>query len=260
MSSAITEEQIRHVFDLFDADGSGFVDAEELGMALQAVGVGSLPKEEVDAAIVEYCSEGTVHIEYPQFKKIVWSKSNARNSIEEVNAAFQLFSSNQETITVEDFMKVAADVGEFLGSDGQRRENQMRRLIEEVVREAQSIGGGVSGGISMMQWRRMMREAVTDKRHRQHDESAYSIHSRAKIAKKGPFGVKVEAGKTYYWCSCGLSKTQPFCDGSHTAHNAANETSFQPVKFVADETRTVWFCGCKQTKAPPYCDGTHTSL
>jgi CDGSH-type Zn-finger protein len=74
------------------------------------------------------------------------------------------------------------------------------------------------------------------------------------IAQKGPFGVPVEAGKTYWWCACGRSQRQPFCDGSHKSG------PFVPREFVATETGTLWFCGCKNTKGPPLCDGTHNSL
>jgi len=76
----------------------------------------------------------------------------------------------------------------------------------------------------------------------------------AKIAQKAPYAVDVEKGKTYHWCSCGLSKKQPFCDGSHKG------TSFTPVAFTADETKQVFLCGCKRTKNPPFCDGSHTKI
>lgn len=66
-----------------------------------------------------------------------------------------------------------------------------------------------------------------------------------------PFPVEVESGKSYFWCSCGQSKSQPFCDGSHKG------TDFTPVKFDATESKKVYFCGCKQTKASPLCDGSH---
>lgn len=66
-----------------------------------------------------------------------------------------------------------------------------------------------------------------------------------------PYGVDVESGKNYYWCSCGLSKNQPFCDGSHKG------SGFSPVKYQADKTGKVYFCGCKQTKSVPLCDGSH---
>ncbi len=66
-----------------------------------------------------------------------------------------------------------------------------------------------------------------------------------------PFAIEVEIGTTYYWCSCGKSKTQPFCDGSHKG------SSFSPVKYIAEESKKVYFCGCKQTRTPPLCDGSH---
>lgn len=75
--------------------------------------------------------------------------------------------------------------------------------------------------------------------------------SDANRASDTPFPVEVEAGKRYYWCACGLSKDQPFCDGSHSS------TDIQPVEYIADETKTVYFCGCKQTATPPFCDGSH---
>ena len=67
-----------------------------------------------------------------------------------------------------------------------------------------------------------------------------------------PCPITVEAGKDYWWCSCGLSKSQPFCDGSH---KAAGE--FNPVKYTATDNTTVYFCGCKCSGKAPLCDGTH---
>lgn len=74
------------------------------------------------------------------------------------------------------------------------------------------------------------------------------------IAAKHPFSVAVEQGKDYYWCACGRSKSQPFCDGSHKG------TEFIPLKYTASASTTLYFCGCKHTKTPPLCDGTHKSL
>jgi CDGSH-type Zn-finger protein len=74
------------------------------------------------------------------------------------------------------------------------------------------------------------------------------------IAQKFPYGVVVEAGKSYWWCACGKSKAQPFCDGSHSC------SEFSPKEYKATESKTVYFCGCKQAKDGVLCDGTHKSL
>jgi CDGSH iron-sulfur domain-containing protein 3 len=74
------------------------------------------------------------------------------------------------------------------------------------------------------------------------------------VAQKGPFAADVQAGRVYWWCACGRSQRQPFCDGSH------KDTAFQPVEYRASETGTVWFCGCKRTGSKPLCDGTHNGL
>jgi CDGSH-type Zn-finger protein len=66
-----------------------------------------------------------------------------------------------------------------------------------------------------------------------------------------PFEVQVEEGRDYWWCACGLSQRQPFCDGSHKT------TDITPVKFTAKRTGPVWFCGCKATGRAPLCDGSH---
>jgi CDGSH-type Zn-finger protein len=74
------------------------------------------------------------------------------------------------------------------------------------------------------------------------------------ITQKSPYPVEVEASKIYYWCACGRSAAQPFCDGSHKG------TDFTPVKFAATESKTVYFCGCKHSANKPFCDGSHAKL
>ncbi|HCX34806.1 MAG TPA: glutamate synthase [Rhodocyclaceae bacterium] len=74
------------------------------------------------------------------------------------------------------------------------------------------------------------------------------------VAQKAPYGVEVEAGKSYWWCACGKSRTQPFCDGSHKGG------PFMPVEYKAAKSEKVWFCGCKHSAARPLCDGSHKKL
>jgi CDGSH-type Zn-finger protein len=74
------------------------------------------------------------------------------------------------------------------------------------------------------------------------------------VAQKSPYAVELAPGE-YWWCACGLSKRQPFCDGSH---KAAGE--FSPVKFSVTEPQKVWLCGCKRAGSRPFCDGSHKKL
>lgn len=75
--------------------------------------------------------------------------------------------------------------------------------------------------------------------------------TKAERASDIPYAVEVEAGKNYFWCSCGKSDKQPFCDGSHKG------SEFTPVKYTAEDSKKVFFCGCKSTKNQPLCDGSH---
>jgi len=67
----------------------------------------------------------------------------------------------------------------------------------------------------------------------------------------GPYCVELEQGKTYFWCRCGRSKRQPFCDGSH------HGSGMEPVRFDAERSEAAWLCGCKRSAAAPMCDGSH---
>ena len=78
--------------------------------------------------------------------------------------------------------------------------------------------------------------------------------SQPVIAQKSSIRVSVEAGKTYYWCSCGKSATQPFCNGAHKG------SEFSPTPYTAEKDGPVHFCGCKHGKNGVLCDGSHKSL
>ena len=71
---------------------------------------------------------------------------------------------------------------------------------------------------------------------------------------KNPYKIKVEKSKTYFWCTCGLSQKQPFCDGSHKG------TDFSPIIVDNEKEGNIARCGCKATGNSPYCDGTHSKL
>lgn len=77
--------------------------------------------------------------------------------------------------------------------------------------------------------------------------------NKPEMPQKDPYCLELEPGD-YWWCACGKSKNQPFCDGSHEG------TGFAPVKFTQQGWRSVCLCGCKQTKDAPHCDGTHNEL
>lgn len=74
------------------------------------------------------------------------------------------------------------------------------------------------------------------------------------IAQKSPFIVDVTAGEEYFWCTCGKSKKQPFCDGRHKG------SGFMPLRWTAEEDGKKSFCGCKMTRDQPFCDGSHNDL
>ena len=76
----------------------------------------------------------------------------------------------------------------------------------------------------------------------------------ARVANRGSIKVELAEGKEYWFCRCGLSESQPFCDGSHKS------TGIEPLSFVAKETKTFGLCGCKQTSKAPFCDGSHNLL
>lgn len=78
--------------------------------------------------------------------------------------------------------------------------------------------------------------------------------SKPEIAQKAPIAVDVEEGKSYWWCSCGKSQKQPFCDGAHQG------SGFVPTEYKAQTSGKVYFCACKQSKNGALCDGSHKAL
>ena len=73
------------------------------------------------------------------------------------------------------------------------------------------------------------------------------------VAQRSPYAVELAPGD-YWWCACGQSRRQPFCDGSHKG------AAFTPQKFSVSEAQKVWLCGCKHTGGRPFCDGSHKKL
>lgn len=77
--------------------------------------------------------------------------------------------------------------------------------------------------------------------------------TEAVCTQKKPYVMELEAGD-YWWCACGRSGTQPFCDGSHQG------TGISPHKLTLEEKTKVWLCGCRRSGKAPHCDGTHKNL
>lgn len=74
------------------------------------------------------------------------------------------------------------------------------------------------------------------------------------VAQKGPYQVDLKEGQAYFYCRCGRSQKQPFCDGSHKS------TGLEPMRFIAASSGTFNICGCKTTGDEPFCDGSHNML
>jgi CDGSH-type Zn-finger protein len=78
-----------------------------------------------------------------------------------------------------------------------------------------------------------------------------NVMEKPVVAAKSPIDVELVAGKEYWWCACGRSSEQPFCDGSHRG------TGIEPLGFKPEKSGEHWICRCKRSKTPPYCDGSH---
>ena len=94
--------------------------------------------------------------------------------------------------------------------------------------------------------------AYCTKLNQRHSPQTEKPHVR--IAQTAPYPGEVTEGKTYFWCACGKSQRQPFCDGAHKG------TGIEPVKYTAEASKKLFFCGCKKSATPPFCDGSHARL
>lgn len=254
----LNDTQIKHVFDLFDADGSGFMEASEIVLAFKALGFSGVTNEELESVLHTHGLDQVTKVDFNDFRKLCRFKMTVHNTPDEVQRAFKSFDkSSRGTIGVDEYLQIGRELGDITPAN----EKAAREHFAEILKEASRlpIDGPSDSALNFEQWMWIMNEAASSKRAAV-DMAAYHIKSRAKIARKSPYGVKVEGGKTYMWCVCGHSKNQPFCDGSHNAVNRETGSNFAPMMYEAKQTKTVWFCGCKNTKAPPFCDGTHTTL
>eukprot|EP01062_Namystynia_karyoxenos_P007862 TRINITY_DN12782_c0_g1_i1.p1 TRINITY_DN12782_c0_g1~~TRINITY_DN12782_c0_g1_i1.p1 ORF type:complete len:150 (+),score=63.02 TRINITY_DN12782_c0_g1_i1:79-528(+) len=115
--ASLSDEQIKEAFDLFDADGSGAIDAEEMAMAMKGLGFGDLPRSEIVKMVREIDSDGNGLVEYPEFERMMKSKMAQKDSPEEILKAFHLFDKGKGHITFQDLKEVAKSLGENPGDD-----------------------------------------------------------------------------------------------------------------------------------------------
>ncbi|RUS83280.1 hypothetical protein EGW08_008960 [Elysia chlorotica] len=96
---------------------------------------------------------------------------------------------------------------------------------------------------------------------RHHPDMIANQPVKGKIFEKLPFRIFLEAGKSYFFCTCGYSKNQPFCDSSHKAPNfistRPHHIRYRPLPFQVEKSKEYWLCNCKQSNNRPFCDGSH---
>lgn len=131
--AALTDEQIREAFNLFDADGSGAIDAEEMALAMKGLGFGDLPRDEVERIIRAMHTNANGLVEYSEFEKMIKSRMAQKDSPEEILKAFQLFDLDKKgKISFANLKEVAKLLGENPGDD----------VLQEMIAEADEDGDG----------------------------------------------------------------------------------------------------------------------
>ncbi|EAN91314.1 putative centrin-4 [Trypanosoma cruzi] len=131
--AALTDEQIREAFNLFDADGSGAIDAEEMALAMKGLGFGDLPRDEVERMIRTMSTDSNGLIGYGEFERVVKSRMAQKDSPEEILKAFQLFDLDKKgKISFANLKEVAKLLGENPGDD----------VLQEMIAEADEDGDG----------------------------------------------------------------------------------------------------------------------
>ncbi|CAD2218461.1 centrin [Angomonas deanei] len=131
--AALTDEQIREAFNLFDADGSGAIDAEEMALAMKGLGFGDLPRDEVERIVKSMNTNANGLVEYGEFEKMIKSRMAKKDSPEEILKAFQLFDLDKKgKISFANLKEVAKLLGENPGDD----------VLQEMIAEADEDGDG----------------------------------------------------------------------------------------------------------------------
>ncbi|EPY29231.1 centrin [Strigomonas culicis] len=131
--AALTDEQIREAFNLFDADGSGAIDAEEMALAMKGLGFGDLPRDEVERIVKSMRTNASGLVEYAEFERMIKSRMAQKDSPEEILKAFQLFDLDKRgKISFANLKEVAKLLGENPGDD----------VLQEMIAEADEDGDG----------------------------------------------------------------------------------------------------------------------
>lgn len=131
--AALTDEQIREAFKLFDADGSGAIDAQEIALAMKGLGFGDIPRDEVDRIVRGMKTDANGLVNYPEFEKMIKSRMAQKDSPQEIMKAFQLFDLDKKgKISFANLKEVAKLLGENPGDD----------VLQEMITQADEDGDG----------------------------------------------------------------------------------------------------------------------